>query len=296
VSFKRGINNRMTYNKVFNLDYLNESRSGLAININFKNISQTPTGNLFFNTINSSGENGKILDVVSSELMFGIRFAPNEQFYQGRNYRIPIINKYPKFQVRYTLGIKDFLGSNYSFHRLMAYANKRVYLPPIGYTDFTLEGGKTFGKLPFILLTIHRANQSFAFQPESYNMMNFLEFVSDEYGTVFIDHHFNGFIFNKLPVIKKLKLREVISFKALWGRLSDDNKPTIENGLPLLPIDKDGKPTTFSLEGKPYTEISFGIENIFKVVRLDFVKRLSYLENPNVTSNLGLRFRIRFDF
>jgi Family of unknown function (DUF5686)/CarboxypepD_reg-like domain len=296
VSFKRGVNNRMTYNKVLNLDYLNESRSGLAVNINFKNISQTPTGQLFFNSVKPTGENTPIQEVVSSELMLGLRYAPNEQFYQGRNYRIPIINKYPKFELRYTHGIKGFLGSNYAFNRLMAYANKRVYLPPIGYIDFTLEGSKTFGKLPFILLTIHRANQSYAFQPESYNMMNFLEFISDEYGTIFIDHHFNGFIFNKLPLIKKLKLREVISYKALWGRLSEQNTPTIENGLPLLPTDKDGKPTTFSLEGKPYMEISFGIENIFKVLRLDLVKRLSYLDNPNVNSNLGLRFRIRFDF
>jgi Family of unknown function (DUF5686)/CarboxypepD_reg-like domain len=296
VSFKRGVNNRMTYNKVLNLDYLNESRTGFTVNINFKNIRQTPTGELVFNALDKDGRTESLNEVISSELMLGLRYAPNEQFYQGKNYRIPIINKYPSFQLRYTLGINNFLGSNYQFHRLIGYAHKRVYIPPIGYTDFTLEGGKTFGKLPFILLTIHRANQSYAYQPEAYNMMNFLEFVSDEYATIFIDHHFNGFIFNKLPIIKKLKLREVISYKALWGRLSEDNKPSLENGLPQLPTDQDGKATTFSLEGKPYMEMSFGIENIFKVVRLDLVKRLSYLDNPNVSSNLGLRFRIRFDF
>jgi hypothetical protein len=197
---------------------------------------------------------------------------------------------------RYTLGIKGVLESQYNFHRLVGYVHKRMYIPPIGYTDITLEAGKTFGKLPYPLLTIHRANQTYSYQPEAYNLMNFLEFVSDQYASVFVDHHFNGFIFNKLLLIKKLKLREVVTFKALVGKLSDENKATAENGLILLPTDKIGSPTTFSLENKPYMEASFGIENIFRVLRVDFVKRLSYLENPNVSTKVALRFRMVFDF
>ncbi len=296
LSFKRGQNNKMTYNKVLNLDYLNESKTGLTVNINFKNIRQTPTGSLYFNTLQNDGTQKSIPALVSTELMIGLRYAPNEQFYQGKNYRVPIINKFPSFQLRYTLGVKGLLDGQYNFHRLVAYAQKRIYIPPIGYTDVALEGGKTFNPLPFALLTIHRANQTYAYQPEAYNLMNFLEFVSDQYAAVFIDHHFNGFIFNKLPIIRKLKLREVITFKGLLGKLSDQNKATAENGLLLLPTDENGKPSTFSLEKKPYMEVSFGIENIFKVLRLDIVKRLSYLENPNVSGNPTIRFRMRFDF
>ena len=296
LSFKRGQNNKMTYNKVLNLDYLNESKNGFTLNLNFKNIRQTPTGALQFNSLSKEGNQISTPEIITSEIMLGLRYAPNEQFYQGKNYRIPIINKYPSFQLRYTLGVKGLLGGQYNFQRLVAYAHKRVYLPPIGFTDFTLEGGKTFNALPFALLTIHRANQTYAYQPEAYNLMNFLEFVSDEYAALFVDHHFNGFILNKLPLIKKLKLREVISFKGLMGKLSDKNKPTAENGLMLLPTDENGNPSTFSLERKPYMEMSLGLENIFKVLRLDFIKRLSYLENPNVSSNPTVRFRMRFDF
>lgn len=296
LSFKRGQNNKMTYNKVLNLDYLNESKTGLTVNINFKNIRQTPTGSLYFNTLQNDGTLKSIPEIISSELMIGLRYAPNEQFYQGKNYRIPIINKYPSFQIRYTLGVKGLLDGQYNFHRLVAYAQKRIYIPPIGYTDVALEGGKTFNPLPFALLTIHRANQTYAYQPEAYNLMNFLEFVSDQYAAVFIDHHFNGFIFNKLPIIRKLKLREVITFKGLMGKLSNQNKATAENGLLVMPTDENGKPSTFSLEKKPYMEVSFGIENIFKVLRLDLVKRLSYLENPNVSTSPTIRFRMRFDF
>lgn len=296
LSFKRGVNNKMTYNKVFNLDYLNESRSGFALNVNFKNIRQSPAGELLFNSITPEGTIQPNKEIVSSELMIGLKYAPHEQFYQGKNYRIPIINQYPTFQLKYTLGVKGLLESQYNFHRLVGYIHKRMFIAPIGFTDITLEGGKTFGKLPFPLLTIHRANQSFSYQPEAYNLMNFLEFVSNQYASVFIDHHFNGFIFNKLPIIKKLKLREVITFKGLVGKLSDENKPTNENGTILLPIDKDGNATTFSLEQKPYMEASVGIENIFKILRIDFVKRLSYLDHPNVNANVTLRFRMAFEF
>ena len=292
LSFKRGVNDKMTYNKVWTLDYLRESKTGLGININLKNIQQSPTGSLQFKTL----ANETLTNLTTSEVTLGIRYAPNEQFYQGKTYRIPIVNKYPVVQLRYTLGLKDVLGGQYNFHRFLAIANKRMYIPPIGYMDVTLEGGKTLGKLPFPLLTIHRANQTYAFQPESYNLMNFLEFVSDQYAAVFIDHHFNGFIFNKIPLLRKLKLREVVTFKGLYGQLSNENHPSISNGLMELPRSAEGQALTYSLEKKPYMETSFGIENIFKVLRVDLVHRLSYLDNPNVAKSVAVRFRMKFDF
>ena len=292
LSFKRGVNDKMTYNKVWMVDYLRESKTGWGININVKNTQQTPTGSLQFKTLT----NENLTNLTTSELTFGIRYAPNEQFYQGKTYRIPIVNKYPIVQLRYTLGLKDVLGGQYNFHRFLGIANKRMYIPPIGYMDVTIEGGKTFGKLPFPLLTIHRANQTYAFQPESYNLMNFLEFVSDQYAAVFIDHHFNGFIFNKIPLLRKLKLREVLTFKGLYGKLSDENIPTVANGLMELPRNEKGEAITYSLETKPYMETSFGIENIFKVLRVDLVHRLTYLDNPNVAKSVAVRFRMKFDF
>ena len=292
LSFKRGVNDKMTYNKVWMVDYLRESKTGWGININVKNTQQTPTGSLQFKTLT----NENLTNLTTSELTFGIRYAPNEQFYQGKTYRIPIVNKYPIVQLRYTLGLKDVWAGQYNFHRFLGIANKRMYIPPIGYMDVTIEGGKTFGKLPFPLLTIHRANQTYAFQPESYNLMNFLEFVSDQYAAVFIDHHFNGFIFNKIPLLRKLKLREVVTFKGLYGKLSDENIPTLANGLMELPRNEKGEAITYSLETKPYMETSFGIENIFKVLRVDLVHRLTYLDNPNVANNLAIRFRMKFDF
>ena len=299
LSIKRGLNNKMTYNNVIQLDYLNESRSGFSVNLNFKNIRQEPGGALKFSTVPqpSDGSYALIREVISTELLVGLRYAPNEKFFQGKDYRIPIVNKYPVFQLRYTLGIRNLLAGQYNFQRLVGYANKRFYVTPIGYTDVTLEAGKIFGKVPFPLLTIHRANQTYAYQPEAYNMMNFLEFISDQYAAVFVDHYFNGFIFNKLPLIRRLKLREVITFKGLMGSITEENTPTANNDLYRLPMDADGKqPLSFSLGKEPYMEASFGIANIFKLLRVDFIKRLSYLDNPNAPKSIGIRFRMKFDF
>ena len=303
LSFKRGPNNRRTYNQVINIDYLNESKNGFTLNLNAKRIEQSPAGGLTFDEFTPDGSVVPIPTITSTELTAGLRYAPHQQFYQGKTYRVPIVNKYPIVQVRFTAGVKGLLGGQYNFQRLTAYANKRFYVSPIGYTDVSLEGGQTFGRVPFPLLTIHRANQTYSYQTESYNMMNFLEFVSDHYGAVFADHYFNGFLFNKIPLIKKLKLREVVTFKSLWGGLRPENSPSPtnlttseSNGLLRLPTDEQGNPVSFALGSKPYMEASFGIANIFKVLRVDLVKRLTYLENPLAPQGYGVRFRMKFDF
>jgi hypothetical protein len=166
----------------------------------------------------------------------------------------------------------------------------------LGYTDVTLEGGYIFGQVPYPLLDIHRANQTYGYQLNSYNLMNFLEFVSDKYAAANFDVHFNGFFLNKIPLVRKLKLREVGSFKVLYGSLRSNNNPDNNPDLFVFPTDPlTGEPTTFSLNNGPYIEASVGLANIFKIMRLDFVKRLTYLDHPDV-QDWGIRVRFRFDF
>ncbi len=125
--------------------------------------------------------------------------------------------------------------------------------------------------------------------------MNFLEFVSDKYASVSIDQHFGGFFFNKVPLLKKLKWRETASFKALYGGLSEKNDPALSSSVYQFPVDNNGLPITYALGNKPYMEASVGVENIFKFVRVDFVKRLSYLNHPDIAP-FGVRVKIKFDF
>src|SRR5690606_7023288 len=137
---------------------------------------------------------------------------------------------------------------------------------------------------------------TYAYQLNLYNLMNFMEFMSDEYAAINIQYYMNGFLFNKVPLLKKLKLREVFSFKALWGSLRDENNPiyNTNNQLFRFPFDDNGAPISYTLGKEPYIEGSVGIANIFKLFRVDLVKRFTYLENPGV-SEWGVRARFKFD-
>jgi hypothetical protein len=125
--------------------------------------------------------------------------------------------------------------------------------------------------------------------------MNFLEFVSDHYASLKIDYCLNGFILNKFPLLKELKLREYISFKALYGGLRDENNPSLHPSLLQYPVGQNGVPVTYTLGKAPYMEGSIGIGNIFKIFRVDLVERFDYLNNPN-TTRFGIRGSALFDF
>jgi hypothetical protein len=122
-----------------------------------------------------------------------------------------------------------------------------------------------------------------------------MEFVSDKYASFNIDYSFNGFIFNKIPLLKKLKLREAVSFKIMYGGLREENNPKKNEDAFKFPTNTLGQTTTFVPDGKPYMEASAGIANIFKLFRVDLVKRLTYLDNPGV-AKWGIRTRVKFDF
>jgi len=291
LSFKRGVNDMLLYNDFYRLDYVKEFENHFSYNLGLKKWSQTPAGGL--NYINSN--NQLVNRLTTSELSLQLRYAPNEKFYQGKIYRVPIADRYPVFNLRYTAGLKGVLGGEYNYHNLLGTIDKRFYLSQLGYSDVTVEGSYIAGKVPFPLLDIHRANQTYAYQLNSYNLMNFLEFVSDHYVSINIDHNFNGFFFNKVPLIKRLKLREVVSFKALYGGLRNENNPNFQTGLYQLPIYENGTQRTYALGNDPYMEGSVGVGNIFKLLRIDLVKRFNYLNNPEV-SEWGIRARVKFDF
>jgi hypothetical protein len=291
LSFKRGVADKILYNRMFNIDYYRDWSNGFSTTLSFRNLNQEPGGNLFFKYENDLVANS----ITTTDITLKIRLAPDEKFYQGIDYKTPIITNKPIFQLYFSQNIKGVLGSEYTFSKVKFSVFKRFYWPVIGYTNTTFEVGKLFGKAPYILLFLPRANQTYSYQLLSYNMMNFLEFVNDQYVSFFVEHHFNGFILNKIPLMKNLKWRSIISFKGLYGNITDKNNPEVTSGLMLFPTDQYGNPTTFSLKSKPYIEVSVGVGNIFKFFRVDLLRRVTYLENPNV-SRIGVRARFKFDF
>ena len=243
----------------------------------------------------------------TNEVGFRFRFAPNEQYIQGRSYRMPIYNKYPVFTLNLVAGLKNeglkagFFGGDYAYQRASLNVFKRFYMSLLGTMRFEAEAGKIWGNgLPYFLLHLPRANQSFAYRTGAFNMMNYQEFVSDEYVSVNVEHFFNGFFLNKIPLLRKLKLREVVTFKGIYGRLSDRNNPN-KNPELIQFIEEEGEIITHTLEDKPYLEAGFGVGNIAKFLRIDAVRRLTYLDHPDVPSlfgvrGLGLRMKIKFEF
>jgi len=296
LSFKRGVNDKMLYNRTLLVEYLREMRRGLSYSFAFRQVKKAPGGALLFD-YQISPEIGTQYQAEIATAMVGltVRFAPNEKFYQGKSYRIPIPNKSPIFQLGFQISRKDLLGGDYDYQTLNAKITKLFYLTPLGISDWTLEAGRVFGKVPYPLLEIHRANQTYAYQLQAYNLMNFLEFASDKYIALNIQHNFGGFFFNKIPMIKQLKWREVVSFKGLYGGLDKQNRPDNTNGLLRFPVDSDGRTLTQTLEKKPYIEASVGIANIFKLFRVDYVRRMTYTYLPGI-SKWGIRARFKLDF
>ncbi len=294
LSFKRGVNDKMIYTESYGGEYINEDRNGFSYTLNAKNTRYTPAGNLRFDYYDA-GELRSKASTDETESSITLRYAPHDKFYQGGGFRIPILTKYPIISLTYAHGFKGILNSNYNYNNLHLQAEKVFYLSPIGYADITVEAGRTFGQVPFPYLTIHHANQTYAYQYDSYNLMNYLEFISDKYASVNIYYNMSGFIFNRIPLIRKLKWREVFTFKALWGGIDAQNMPSPENGLFKFPTDAAGNQVSFALTSRPYMEASVGVANILKFIRIDYMWRLSYLDNPNVTKG-GIRFRIKLDY
>jgi uncharacterized ubiquitin-like protein YukD len=293
LSLKRGLNDRLFLNNNFLAEYYNEYENHLSYSVGYSFTRQKPVGKLYFNTLDYAAAFNDVPSIDISEFRLSFRYAPNETFYQGKMYRYPYPSRSPVFELKVAAGSKS-IGNDYDYVRLQADISKRLYISVIGYTDITFEAGKVIGKVPYPLLFMHRANQTYSYQENSYNLMNFIEFVSDEYVALNIDHCFNGFILNKVPLVKKLKLREMVTLKALYGGLTDMSNPALHSDLFKLPTDVNGLPVTYTLESKPYIEAGVGIANIFRIIRVDFVKRLSYNDHANISTS-GFRLQFRFD-
>jgi len=294
LSFKRGNNDKYLYNDDYRVSYTREYASRFSYTLALRKLTQTPAGSLYFNSLNG-GVRTAVDNLTSTEASIQLRYAPHEEFYQGKVYRKQFTNKYPVFTLNYNHGFKDVLRGQYNYNEVSLNIYKHLYMKKLGDADVWIEGGNTFGQVPYPLLTIHRANQTFAYDPISYNLMNFLEFVSDHYASVNIDQHFHGLLFNRVPLLKKLKWREVASLKSLWGGVRSENDPATHPSLYEFPKDGAGAPITYALGSKPYVEGSVGIENIFKVLRVDAVKRFNYLDHPDIAS-WGIRVRFQFIF
>lgn len=241
--------------------------------------------------------NTLIKDITTTELGISLRYAPGETFVNTKQRRVPVSLDAPQFTLSHTLGVKGVLGGEYNFNLTEASIRKRFWFGSWGKLDVTLRAGAQWNKVPFPLLNLPMANLSYITQHnESFNLINNMEFLNDRYGSLALTYDMNGKLFNRIPLIKKLKWREIFRIRGLYGTLTDKNNPykNHDSDLFLFPM-RNSQPTSFVMGKTPYVEASVGIYNIFKLLHIEYVRRLTYTDIPGVKKD-GIRFMILMIF
>ena len=225
----------------------------------------------------------------TTEIITDIRFTKDEVLLQNDNERISLGTKgWPIFLLQYTYGIKGLLGSNFEYHKVNLFVDQSIRLGALGRSDYTFTAGKIFTPLPYPLLEVHIGNQSPFYTSVAYNMMNYFEYVSDQYVSLNYRHHFEGLFFNRIPLIKKLNWRFLVTANVLYGSLTQTN-------LNIIPYSLRQNSTVKGLGDVPYMEVGYGIENIFRGIRVDFIHRLTYTHDPGAR-DFGIKFSGQFKF
>ncbi|MEE0979036.1 MAG: DUF5686 family protein [Muribaculaceae bacterium] len=287
LSLKRMKNNLMTYHRITELKYTLELRNNFSVAASVQHHRQEATP--FVPFINGYGKPMSHYGISSATVE--LRYAPGEKFYQNRTNRFPVNLDAPVFMLTHTYGPDRFAGNSFSVNKTEISAQKRFWFSTFGYTDIIVKGGHLWGGTPFPQLFTPNANLSYTIQPESFALLNPMEFVADSYYSWDVTYWANGAIFNYIPGFKRLKLREVFCFRGYAGSLSSENNPADSPWLLQFPKQCD----TADMNWKPYMELSAGIDNLFKCLRVDYVWRMSYLNRPDIDKS-GLRIALHFTF
>lgn len=266
-AFRRTPLNNMTSVQQYRVNYELEPFSGFNMQFGAVNRIMTPKGIQRYDYVNGN-DTLSLNNIICTEARARFRFAFDEKYIEYTFARTSTGTKYPVLTLVYNYGLKGIFNGDYGYHKIVFNINDRFRtMPLLGYTDYIVEVGKIFGRVPFPLLELHGGNETVIYDPYAFNMMNYYEFGSDQYLTVQAFHHFDGFFFNRIPLFRKLKWREVVTAKVLIGDITKENRNVL-----IFPG------TLSALNKKPYYEVSAGIENIFKVFRIDALWRLSYTD------------------
>ena len=294
---------QMSYMRDATLTYELETQSGFSVKAMARHRNDQPAGMLQYwkNNGTTPGKwdekNTLVHDITTSELGLTLRYAPGETFVNTKQRRVPVSLDAPIFSLSHTVGLKGVLGGEYNFNLTEASIRKRFWFGSWGKLDVTARAGAQWNTVPFPLLNLPMANLSYITQNnESFNLIDNMEFLNDRYASLALSYDMNGKLFNRIPLIKKLKWREMFRIRSMWGTLTDKNNPYKSSNpdLFLFPM-RDGMPTSHVMGHTPYIEASVGIYNIFKLLHIEYVRRLTYTDIPGVKKG-GVRFMILMIF
>lgn len=261
-----------------------ESEWGLRTIVGLKTEANEAAGTLYF----------PVGTLRTTEWSLNFQLAPGRTYVNTKQRRYPINMDAPVFSLGHTMGMK-FLGGDYRYNFTEAGIYKRFWMNSWGKIDARVKAGAQWNKVPFPLLIMPAANLSYIRQDETFNMINNMEFLNDRYASLDVAWDLNGKILNRIPLLKKLKWREYIGVKTLWGKLTDRNNPTLLANAadPMLWAFPVG---SYVMDSKrPYVELIAGVHNIFKILHVEFVHRCNYTHLPTAKRN-GVRFMMRVTF
>ena len=259
------------------LNYEQEWFEGFYNQLEFSRKELTPRGD-DFDFIGSGGGDNRL---VSTEVSLFTHFGWKERFLSNDFDRVSLGSTFPIFDARLTLGLDGTLGGEVDYQKLVLGVSHRISLGNLGYLGYRLEGGKVWGDVPFPFLFIPPGNETFVYLPGAFNTMDFFEFIADQYVSASLSYHMEGLIFNKVPLLRKLKLREVIGVRGIAGQVGANNSsldiriPDVTNPL-----------------NKPFVEASVGIKNLLTLFRIDAAWRLTQRDLP---SNRGFSLLIQME-
>ena len=261
-----------------------ESEWGLRTIVGLKTEANEAAGALYF----------PVGTLRTTEWSLNFQLAPGRTYVNTKQRRYPINMDAPVFSLGHTMGVK-FLGGDYRYNFTEASIYKRFWMNSWGKIDARVKAGAQWNKVPYPLLIMPAANLSYIMQDETFNMINNMEFLNDRYASLDVAWDLNGKILNRIPLLKKLKWREYIGVKTLWGKLTNRNNPTLLANAadPMLWAFPVG---SYVMDAKrPYVELIAGVHNIFKILHVEFVHRCNYTHLPTAKRN-GVRFMMRVTF
>lgn len=287
LSLKRAKDLQMTYHRVSKLEYTLELENNFSVVGGVHNVRQESTPLMTFT--NGAGESFGHYTMTSLELQ--LRYAPGEKFYQSKTNRYPINLDAPVFMLTHSFAPGGMGGNRMTYNKTELSVQKRFWFSAFGYTDIIVKGAHVWSRANYPNLLIPNANLSYTIQPESFALMNPMEFINDSYASWDVTYWANGAIFNYIPLLRSLKLREVFNFRGVAGHLSDRNDPELHPELFRFPEIAH----TRRMTSTPYMEASAGIDNIFRILRVDYVWRLTYRDSYDISRG-GVRIALHFSF
>lgn len=284
-----GANDKLSNIKLTNLGMSIEPSRNFVVRLDgsFRNVrSASPTFSLDFNDPESP--TGISSEVKQFETRLSLNFYPKREMTGFGVERKTKNDNFAKLFAQVTRGDRDWFDSDFDYTKLQFSYIQPWQVGGFGRLTTSIEMGKTFGEVPLALLSVVPGNQTYFSIYNTFSQLDFYEFVTDTYTSMHIEHNFNGRLFSRIPFLKKYNLRAIASIRGVWGELSDEN----------IALSTTGNPVEFPLvapDSKVYYEYSFGVANIFKILRIDFNFRGNYLDNPDarkfgVTGSFGFYF------